>query len=306
MPTVYSSGDASAPVLTGQVGSLIGVLDACLVNGYGSKTAAGWSKAYSGTNAADYRQASSGMYLDVNDNAAGSGGAQEANVRGYETMTALATGSNAFPTTAQQGSPGLYVRKSASADATSRGWVVLADGQTFHLFILSGDTVGRYQSFSFGAFYSFKSGDAYKNCIIGHTAPGASSASGLDGGSLATSPTTTTSGSYIDRTQAGTGTSITCGVMGLGSLVFTQPFNGPNLPDGNVYISRLFVSEASTANGLRGYVRGLYQIITASGLNDGDTFSGTGDFAGRSFTVLNRSNGGAYLALETSAWDTSV
>lgn len=38
---VYRWDDASAPTLTGQLGSLITLLDAVLVNGYGSKTAAG-------------------------------------------------------------------------------------------------------------------------------------------------------------------------------------------------------------------------------------------------------------------------
>src|SRR6185436_20075392 len=32
----YSSRDAGAPVMNGNVGSMISVLDACLVNGYGS------------------------------------------------------------------------------------------------------------------------------------------------------------------------------------------------------------------------------------------------------------------------------
>ena len=56
---VYSSTDASAPVLTGQVGSLIAVLDACLVNGYGTKTAAGWTKPFAdASNTAVYRSGS--------------------------------------------------------------------------------------------------------------------------------------------------------------------------------------------------------------------------------------------------------
>ena len=39
-PTIYRSTDASAPVLTGEVGKLVDLLDACLVNGYGAKSAA--------------------------------------------------------------------------------------------------------------------------------------------------------------------------------------------------------------------------------------------------------------------------
>lgn len=50
-PTVnfYSSTDANAPVLNGEPGSLITVLNACLVNGYGSKPGAGWTLLGQGT-----------------------------------------------------------------------------------------------------------------------------------------------------------------------------------------------------------------------------------------------------------------
>src|SRR5690348_12633571 len=127
-PVVYSSSDTGAPVLTGQAGSLIAVLDACLVNGYGTQTAAGWTKAFSGTNKADYRMAGGNQfYLDVDDSAAQTAAGKEANVRGYEAMTALATGTNAFPTTTQFAAPGQVIRKSATADATSRGWILVAD-----------------------------------------------------------------------------------------------------------------------------------------------------------------------------------
>ena len=41
--TVYRSTDAGAPLLTNSNGSLIAVLKACLVDGYGSKASAGWT-----------------------------------------------------------------------------------------------------------------------------------------------------------------------------------------------------------------------------------------------------------------------
>lgn len=303
MPTVYKSSDTSAPVLTGQVGSLISVLDGCLVNGYGSKSAAGWTKPFSGTNTASYL-GTAGHYLDVNDAAAGAAGAQEANVRGYESMTAVATGANPFPTVAQAASPGLYVRKSATADGTSRGWVLLADGTTFYLFILSGDTAAQYQSFGFGRFYSFKTGDTYRSFIAAHSATGAGNGGGLDASATVTTASGNQFGWFVPRVQAGTGTSVNIGIAGFSN--FGTPYNGPNAADGNVYLSRLFLNDASAAGGLRGYLRGVYSIITAVGLNDGDTFTGTGDFAGRTFLVLNKTrNGGVYFALETSAWDSS-
>ena len=68
--TVYLSTDASAPTLDGNVGSLITVLDAVLVNGYGAKAAAGWTKAFSGTNKAAYRNSPStgtGLFWRIQD-----------------------------------------------------------------------------------------------------------------------------------------------------------------------------------------------------------------------------------------------
>ena len=54
VPTVYRSDDASAPVITGTAGDLVMALDAILVNGYGAKSAAGWTIAYTGANKRAY------------------------------------------------------------------------------------------------------------------------------------------------------------------------------------------------------------------------------------------------------------
>lgn len=124
--TIYRSSDASAPGLTGQAGSLIGVLDACLVNGYGAKAAAGWAKEFSGTNLAVYRAPSGNrLRIRVNDT-----GTTVARVVGYETMTDVDTGVNPFPTAAQV-SGGLYVRKSETADST----VIVGSGRHRHCFL---------------------------------------------------------------------------------------------------------------------------------------------------------------------------
>lgn len=79
--TVYKSSDASAPQMTSAAGSLLTVLDACLVNGYGAKPAAGWSKTVvdAGTNQAYYRQGAKAGFaqklLYVKDDAATPGNA---------------------------------------------------------------------------------------------------------------------------------------------------------------------------------------------------------------------------------------
>ena len=80
----------------------------------------------------------------------------------------------------------------------------------------------------------------------------------------------------------------------------------PNGPDGAAYLSRVSVYEP-TPKYIRGYLRGLYQFMhPISNITDNDVFSGTGDFAGRTFLLIKQSgNAGAYV-IETTNWDTSV
>ncbi|NDU90166.1 MAG: hypothetical protein G3I08_09885, partial [Ferrovum sp.] len=115
--TVYSSKDASAPVMTGVSGSLVTVLDACLVNGYGTKSGAGWTIAYTGTNERVYKMsptAGTGNSLFVND--AGPSVPNEAEMTGFEAPTGLGTGSGQFPTAPQIsiGIGAVVCRKSAT------------------------------------------------------------------------------------------------------------------------------------------------------------------------------------------------
>jgi len=184
---VYRSTDASAPVLTGQVGKLTDLLDAILVNGYGSMTAAGWTIEYTTTNKRAYKQNltgsnnTSGMRLYVDDTGPGAGGAKEARACGFETMSAITpTGTGQFPTSSQSsiGVGTLVIRKSTTADATARAWTCIANGQTIYLFIETGDTTVPLAAFPFvfGDFKSFKASDQYAVTIIGRNAENSGSA----------------------------------------------------------------------------------------------------------------------------------
>lgn len=305
--TFYRSTDASAPTLTGQVGSLTTLLDAILVNGYGSQPAAGWTIAYTGTNQRDYKQGtgSSGFYLDVNDTGPGAAAARESRMRGYEAMTALGTGTNLFPTTAQL-SAGIICRKSATADATARPWYCVADATCFHLWIDSGDVTSPSYSwgFSFGDFFSYKSGDAYSCQIQGRIAENNNSGTqesmhtlcGQNNAVIALSGR----GSYIARSWTGTAGSVpfskhgallsvqnanTEGVAGgipntTGSPIGMQP----NGPDGSIMMSPIFIGHNGA---VRGYLKGLWAPLAPQPCGHTDTFSGTGNMAGKTFLALN-------------------
>jgi hypothetical protein len=229
---IYKSTDGSAPVLTGQAGSLTTLLDAVLVNGYGSQTAAGWSINQTTTNKRGYKQNltgsnnSSGMLLYVDDTAAGTGGAKEARVCGFETMSAITpTGTGQFPTAAQSsiGTGFLIIRKSTTADATARAWTIIANGQTIYLFIESGDTTAATAlalattGFAFGDFKSYKTSDQYAVMIIGRVTEntGSSLSDAMQMTLMSTTGSSVTLsdtnfGHFIARSWTGVGSSVRC------------------------------------------------------------------------------------------------
>lgn len=318
--TLYKSTDASAPSLTGQSGSLTTLLDAILVNGYGSQSAAGWTIAYTGTNQRDYKQGtgSNGYYLDVNDNAPST--AQEARMRGYEAMTALATGTNAFPTSAQS-SFGVVCRKSNTANSTARAWYCVADATCFHLFVDTGDFTSPAYSlaFSFGDIFSYKTSDIYGTVIIGRDSENVGINWGnqervgaLGHANTTTALSTAIPGHYIDRTWTGTGGSI--GFTKMASFAAgnsTQAMGSsnsliayPNGPDSSLELSPVWVVHNSS---IRGYLKGIWCPLHNQPTGHGDTWSGTGNMAGKTFmslnvygTVSNGSGTSGQIVLETS------
>jgi hypothetical protein len=220
---VYRSTDASAPVLTGSVGTLTALLDAILVNGYGSQAAAGWTIAFTTTNKRAYKQNltgsnnSSGMFLYVDDTGPGAGGARDARTCGFETMSAITpTGTGQFPTSVQSliGTGQLVIRKSTTADATARAWTCVANGQTLYLFVESGDSTAPIATttFAFGDFKSFKANDQYAVMIIGRQLEnnGVAQCDPMQALQLSNSPAmqvlnTTMFGHYMARSWTGIG-----------------------------------------------------------------------------------------------------
>lgn len=318
--TTYRSTDASAPVLTGSVGTLLTVLDACLVNGYGALSAAGWTKPFSNSgNIGCYKNSATdgtGFCLNVNDAGPGAGGAREARMTGFETMSALSTGTGQFPTSGQMaiGIGAVVCRKSTTADSTARAWTIVADDTVFYLFTETGDNVTPVTAypFMFGDFFSFKASDAYRCMIIGRNAENTASASN-DGFSalMTTSPvflTQTMIGHYMPRTFTGIGGALLFGkhidhaklgafgpngsLSGASVLGFSNgvclgyspsslsSFPYPNGPDGGLYVSPIWLHHSSV---VRGYLKGLWAPLHDRPLNHNDTYSGSGNMSGKSF-----------------------
>jgi hypothetical protein len=248
---VYRSTDASAPALTGQVGSLIALLDAVLVNGYGAVSAAGWTKSFSTTNKAAYRQNATGavntaapMYLYVDDTGPGAGAAREARACGFETMSAITpTGTGQFPTAALStiGIGTVVIRKSVSADTTPRPWTIIANGQTIYLFTETGDNVTPVAAncgFMFGDIKSYKSGDLYSVMIMGRQTEnnGSSQCEAMScigpTGSLIYNMSNVIYGHYIARHWTQLGSATKCGKIWDLSRVAMSNSNGGGLNGG--------------------------------------------------------------------------
>ena len=166
MPTVYRSTDTDAPVLTGIAGSLIAVLDACLVNGYTGKAAAGWTKAFSGTNKAAYKNnlADGGSECLVRVVDDGTDDARVASFSAFATMSDIDTGTFETKT--------LYAYKSATNNSAARPWILVADGLTFHFYIPE-NGVGNLTETTFISAGDYECladpENALRYCVIGST-----------------------------------------------------------------------------------------------------------------------------------------
>ncbi len=368
---VYRSTDPNAPSLNGLVGSLINVLDACLVNGYGSlattsltqsggiatvttsvahgltgtpkvlisgvtpaayngeytitvtgastftyavagspatasvqgtvgKASSGWTKPYTGTNLAAYKQpaGSNGFYLMVDDNTT----ATSARMTGYETMSAVNTGTNLFPTAVQQ-SGGGYLVKSNAASSASRDWTLICNGKLFYLFV---NQAAQAQwttavAFAFGDITTYKSGDAYHTIIITQDTVTSSSSNLLR---LSTNANTITAGHWMARTFAQTGTSVTCSKYTDAARSFASADMGlsgvtyPNGADGAIILAPCGIGETVSH---RGILPGLWNICHPDPLSHGDFYiPATGDLVGKTFEYFHNNTAGHACMVETS------
>ena len=302
--TIYRSTDSSAPVLTGAVGDLVNLLDKCLVAGYGSKSAAGWTKAYTGTNKAAFQQGSgsNSMLLRVQDDAAVT--AKEARLTMYETMSSVDAGTGSFPSASY-----LLGRKSNTADATARAWIVIADARTAYVGVLTGDVASTYFWFMAGEFYSLVSSDNYRVIFTARGVENSALAGSERFGLLSSTIGSATSNHYVARGHTGLGGAIIpsitgdaakgggSGVFGVGGVPFTNP------ADGALMVSPLWISDPTTTpvNGVRGRLRGIWHFLhPAASVADGDTFSGVGDLSGKTFLCVKSLGVGGVLIVETS------
>lgn len=317
---IYRHDDSGAPTLTAANGSLIALLDACLVNGYGSQSAAGWTKAFSDTNKAAYRQGtgSNAFYLRVDN----SWSATYASMRGFVSMSDIDTGSGPFPTTTQLAN-GAWCVTSASSDSTARPWMIAADAKRFWLYIgydnttaesIAGSTTYKPWHF-FGDILSRKPGDAYHTLLIATNTTAASanyaatwigSGAGVYGHYLARANDQTTESVYAGKITSPMGNHSTTSRVSFSD-------NGPAYPDpvtDGLLVAPVWIMESTGAGKLtRGRLPGLWATLHSPlAGSPGDTVAGstTGGLSGRSFMLMDAASATTRqrVALETSqTWE---
>ena len=324
--SAFFSSDASAPVLASAPGSLIQVLDACLVTGYGSRTALGWSKVFSGTNKAVYRAATGNrFYLRVDDS-----DNDVARVIGYEQMSDVDTGIDPFPLNSQIAG-GLYLRKT---NGVTGGWAVFGNATSFYFLPETEDVSWNSSSansaggqFFFGQFNSFRQGDAYATMIIGSI----NNTLGYGNFGNFNASRSRISGHYVARSSIGNTKSIWVGkTSSRGSVNVDGGSNtrnicgdysdyGINYPDtvtgkltfGKMVIYEYSVDSRSTSTNilLRGELPGIW-VPLQQGYLHGDTFNGAAGniLSGKSFItakVYGRNVDNTQTRAGTAAFETS-
>jgi len=327
--TIYSSHDASAPVLDGTAGSLLEVLDACLVDGYGAKAAAGWSKpsANSG-NCGHYLQGagSSGYHLFINDDGPHvTSTYMEAWATGWKTMSGIAApvgaGTCQFPLPAQQLTTGhVSIRKSNAADSSVRSWMVVADSRTVYLFVAAIIASPLFLPFYFGDIYSLAGASDGNRCLIAGRQVENAVTTGLtsdavggmtfSGGSAGTCISGTNSrGLWIAGSANGVSTSIGARFTSFwhpfsyGASETYNPWGGPyiapNAADNSIRLGPIRVHTAGYLD-YRGRLRGMWAPAhPASTFAEGQIITGANETAGKTFRAVRLYDGGV-LFIETS------
>lgn len=269
---IFDQNTPGAPTLTATAGSLITLLDFILV------AQLGWTKPFSDTNKAAYRQppGSNEFYLRVVD----SGTAQESSrARGYEAMTDIDTGTGPFPTVAQVSGDGVPLAKPVSAG--SYRWYCVSDGKIFYLAVSNSTSSSEDADINvFGDFHSFVPGDQYNTVLV---APDYSYT--VSGGSHYVARPCTQNGSAVACVRNnGYAYSTGNSYVGYGNVPYPDPMTG------GAALHPAFLDETvGSGRAIRGYLPGwwmpLYRTYQAPAPAVGDTFSGGPTMPGRQFIV---------------------
>jgi hypothetical protein len=276
-------------------------------------TVTGWTKPFvdSANQGAFQQGGGNSIYLSIND---GSGVTSPCNARvqGFETMSAIRTGTAGWPVSE---AATMTWRKSTVADSSTRVWLVWADDRTVYFFVIDLSLASCYLVHGFGDFFSLIPSDGFRSMLLGciTDAAGAITQANSPGDTLtAVAGGTASGGHYLDRAFSGFGAATAFNVYGCVpsqaltnfSAALNTAFTFPNPADGGLIVTPLWIGEGASAL-LRGRLRGLFVPVHAiASFTDGDTFAGVNEYVGKTFLILKLAGqaggAGGVLALETS------
>ena len=269
-----------------------GVPDGAATGTITSKAApAGWQELFAGAlaNVIALKPSvveATGCVLRVDDT-----GTINARVRAYEAMSDISTGVGMTPLESQAAG-GLWWPKSATANATARHWILVADARGFYLAVApaGGD---RYTLLFAGDIASLKSGDAYGYLLTGNQADQTNASSAPDG-CVGYSHRSARTGAYLVRSFTAIGQSTAAQRLGAhhnGSTADVYAGTAgyslgayPNGANNGLLTGALELHAA----GLRGTLPGLLHPVQDCGTSfaTGATVDGTDDLAGRRLLAI--------------------
>ena len=269
-----------------------GVPDGAATGTITSKAApAGWQELFAGAlaNVIALKPSvveATGCVLRVDD-----AGTINARVRAYEAMSDISTGVGMTPLESQAAG-GLWWPKSATANATARAWILVADARGFYLAVApaGGD---RYTLLFAGDIASLKSGDAYGYLLTGNQGDQTNAYSVPDG-CVGYSHRSARTGAYLVRGYTATGQSTAAQRLGAhhnGSTADVYAGTAgyslgayPNGANNGLLTGALELHAA----GLRGTLPGLLHPVQDCGASfaTGATVDGTDDLAGRRLLAI--------------------
>lgn len=280
-PIVYTSADASAPTIipTTAITDITSVFKACLVDGYGAKSAAGWSKPFEDSTFTVLRPgAGSRPYLQMRKSSYSA-------VIYWETMSGVNTGTNGFTDNANFHEA---IETGRGGDTTTpRPWVMVADSRTCYFWVDAG-LDGGYGSFAFGDFYSYKPADAYNGM-------GVATISTRDTNPFKTYHWYAFANSTVNviRSYTQTGLQVAGSIRGDTSAVSSNNLRGvlpyPNPAGSEIWLAPIYLHESGVSPA-RGKLRGLWHWLhPINSVADRDTFNGTGNLSGKTFMIIKQS-----------------
>lgn len=325
----YSSDDDGAVPLTGLDHALVDVLASILL-------VEGWTQPYDTAGAGVFLQggAANQRYLRVKDDHR-SGDVDYARLTGYETMSAIGTGTNPFPSAVDTTLFHKASKPSSGGNITDEiPWVAYIDARTIIFFnrphLKDAAAQLRWNGWYFGDYFALDPDDLFNQVLMVGPSPGPlvllssqinSSGGMAEGGNDASSLIRPYAGGSSLTTGCGFTTGSGAGVAYSGDAA-KQPaaddytkgllLGPPNPADGRTYTAPLFLAEATTGQ-TRGFLRGMrhYCHLYASA-TDQQAVPGTDENEGRSFILFKEwgdNNGDAVPALacveDSDTWDTN-